>query len=461
MRDLTQGSVTRHLLQLSGFLSVSLILQTLYTLADMYWVGGLGPPAIAAVSLSGNLFFFVMAVGQVVNVGTTTLVSQATGAKNHTRAGFVFNQSTFYGMVLGVLVLTAVYLVRPYYFGWMGGDEQVDALGRGYLLWLAPALLAQLSAMGLSGSLRGIGDLKTPMIINAAAVLMNCILDPVLIYGWGPAPRLGVQGAAIATLAAVAAAWLLLACFFTRPRSFLRFNPRSWFPEWKTYSEITRIGLPAGAQFAILSSFMVLIFWAISIFGTAAQAGYGLGQRLLTSLFLPVIAVSVANAPVVGQNFGAGQAQRVKSAFYSASAIGMGMMLVLTVACRLAPEWLIGLFTADSRVISYGAGYLRIVSWNFVASAAVLTTSSTFQGLGNTLPPLLSSVCRFGIFAIPLLWMARRPGFEINQVWWLWAMTVFVQAGLNLFLLRRGFRRYFKPLLQAPAPLNGQAEPLG
>lgn len=453
MRDLTQGSVTRHLLQLSLFMSVSLLLQTLYMLADLYWVGALGPESIAALSLAGNLFFVVLAVGQVLAVGTIALVSHAVGAREPDRARFIFNQTTVYGVLLGLLVFVGVCAVRPFYFGWLGADAATAALGRAYLFWLAPAFLAQLAAVGLSGALRGIGDLKTPMWINAAAVLMNVILDPVLIYGWGPAPALGVAGAGLATLLALATAWGILLWFFTRPHSFLRYNPAQWKPDWGLYSRLTRIGLPAGAEFGIMSCNLFVIFWAISVFGASAQAGYGVGQRLLTSLYLPVLALSFANAPVVGQNFGARRGDRVRRSFYAASGLAVAFMLGLTLLCQLAPHWLIRLFSSDAEVVGYGSGYLAIVSWNFVASALVLTTSSSFQGLGHTLPPLVSSLLRFLVFAAPVVWMARLAGFRIEQVWWFWVATIFLQAGLNLVFLRRSFRhRLPAEGLPAPAP---------
>jgi Na+-driven multidrug efflux pump len=202
-----------------------------------------------------------------------------------------------------------------------------------------------------------------------------------------------------------------------------------------------RIGLPAGAEFALMAVYIVVVYAIIRGFGAAAQAGFGVGARVMQAMFLPVIAVAFAVAPVVGQNFGGRQADRVRQSFYSALGITCGIMVLLTILSQIAAGAFIRGFSNDPSVISFGSEYLQIISLNFVAMGIVFTSSSVFQGIGNTWPPLISSATRLLFFALPGVIMSRLPGFHIKQLWYLSVVSILLQAGVNLLLLRREFKR--------------------
>lgn len=202
-----------------------------------------------------------------------------------------------------------------------------------------------------------------------------------------------------------------------------------------------RVGLPAGAEFALIFVYMLLVYDILRPFGAAAQAGFGIGVRVMQALFLPAVAIAFATAPVAGQNFGARLGDRVRAAFYSAAGITAAVMLVVTVLCHIAPDAMVRVFNRDPEVVRYGAEYLRIISWTFVASGVVFVSSSVFQGMGNTLPPLASSVLRLVLFAVPAYLLARHPGFEMRHVWYAALCATAVQTCLSLWLLRREFAR--------------------
>jgi Na+-driven multidrug efflux pump len=163
--------------------------------------------------------------------------------------------------------------------------------------------------------------------------------------------------------------------------------------------------------------------------------------RVMQALFLPSVAIAFATAPVVGQNFGARLGVRVRDAFRAAAGMSATLMLVFTVLCNVLPAAMIGFFSPDPAVVAFGAQYLQVVSWNFVTSGLVLVSSSTFQGMGNTLPPLASSALRLVVFAFPAYALSYRPGFEMRHVWYLSVASVFLQIAVNLWLLRREFDR--------------------
>src|SRR5213592_1062193 len=441
MKDLTQGSVTRHLLHMSAFLAASMVVQTLYLLADLYWVGHLGKEAIAAVGVAGNIMMIVLALTQMLGVGTTTLIAHAAGRKDQPRAELVFNQSFVMSILIAVALGVVGFLVRPAYCEWLSADAATSALAKAYLLWFLPGLLLQFPLVALGSALRATGIIKPAVGFQVLSVLLNIVLAPLLIFGIGPWPRLGVTGAALASFIAILIADVLMVIYFEKKYHYLRFRFPLFRPQTRIWREMLHIGVPAGAEFVLLFAYIMIVYGIIRGFGPAAQAGFGVGARVMQALFLPVVALSFAVSPVVGQNFGGRQADRVRHSVYSALGIATLMMLVLTLIAYLAPTALIRFFSKDPNVINFGSDYLRIVAFNFVAAGIVFTSSSMFQGLGNTMPPLLSSASRLFLFALPALLLARTPGFDIKLVWYLSVGSQVLQACMNLLLLRGELHR--------------------
>jgi putative MATE family efflux protein len=460
MKDLTQGSVTRHVLHLAVFMAVSMVFQTLYYLVDLYFVSRLGKEAIAGVGLAGNLMLVVLALTQMLGVGTTTLISHAAGRKDQPRAQLVFNQSFVLALLVGAGVVALGYVFRMPYCRWLGADAQTARDGAAYLLWFVPALGLQFALISMASALRGTGIVKPTMIVQVVTVLMNILLAPVLIAGWGTHHPLGVSGAALATLIAIAVGVLAITAYFVKLEKYVSFDRSMWSPQVKVWKQMLNIGLPAGGEFALMGVYVGLVYWIIRDFGAAAQAGFGIGGRLMQSMFLPVMAISFAASPVAGQNFGARQPDRVRQTFYSAAGIGVTAMLALTLICQMFPEALLRLFSREPLVVAFGTEYLRIISWNFMAMALIFTSASIFQALGNTWPSLGSSALRLFIFAAPAAALSMRPGFTIREVWYLSVATVTVQAVSNLTLLHREFRR--KLTFGAQPPMTqAAAEELG
>jgi Na+-driven multidrug efflux pump len=196
-----------------------------------------------------------------------------------------------------------------------------------------------------------------------------------------------------------------------------------------------------------------MIVYAVSRpFGSAAQAGFGIGMRIIQACFLPIVALGFAVGPVAGQNFGARQAARVKQTFTSAAMMAGGAMLVLATAVWLYAAAMVSVFSPDAGVIAVGVEYLHIIAFNFVASGLIFVSSSMFQAMGNTMPSLVTSAVRIVIIAVPVLLLAQTPGFALRWIWYISVAAVIVQLALNLLLLRREFRLRlaFEPALAAP-----------
>ena len=444
MKDLTQGSVTKHLLHMSAFLAVSMVVQTLYLLADLFWVGRLGKEAIAAVGVAGNLNMLVLAVTQMLGVGTTALIAQAAGRKDQAHAELVFNQSCVMSIWIAIALGIIGFLSIKSYANSVSADSQTAELAKSYLYWFMPALLLQFPLTSMGSALRATGIVQAPMVFSVLSVVLNIVLAPFLIFGIGPWPKLGVSGAALATFISVLAANLLVFWYFEKKYQYLRFRFSEWRAQLKIWAAMLRIGVPAGAEFVLLFVYILIVYVIIRNFGPAAQAGFGVGARVMQALFLPVVALSFAASPVVGQNFGGRKADRVRHTVKSGLGIAVVLMLALAAITEIAPRAMIGCFSNDPAVIQFGSDYLRIVAFNFVAAGIVFTSSSMFQGLGNTIPPLLSSGSRLLIFALPALILSYQPGFNIKIVWYMSVGSQLLQACINLLLLQRELHKRLK-----------------
>src|SRR5437870_218905 len=304
MKDLTQGSVTKHLLQMTAFLAISMLVQTLYLLADLYWVGHLGKEAIAAVGVAGNFTMIVLALTQMLGVGATTLISQAAGRKDQSQAELAFNQSFVMSLMVAAALGIFSFLLRDFYCESLSADVVTASLAKSYLLWFIPGLLLQFPLIALGSALRATGIIKPTVGIQVFSVVLNMILAPLLIFGIGPCPRLGVTGAALATFISILVADVLIVIYFEKKYHYLRFRFPLFAPQTKIWGGMLRIGVPAGTEFVLLFVYIMLVYAIIRGFGPAAQAGFGIGARVMQALFLPVVALSFAVSPVVGQNFG-------------------------------------------------------------------------------------------------------------------------------------------------------------
>jgi putative MATE family efflux protein len=446
LKDLTKGSVLGNLVRMSAFLMASMLGQALYLLADMFWVGRLGKESVAAVGLAANLMALTLALTQMLGVGTTTLISHSVGTSDHNRARRVFNQSFVLSVFAGALLCLGTFLFRRAYCQSLAASPETVRLGVEYLAWFVPALFLQFPLISMGSALRGAGVVKPTVTILVITVVLNLVLAPVLIFGWITGYRFGVRGAAMATFFALLLGLAAMLGYVLIKEKYLAFEPGSWRPDLLLWRDMFHVGLPAGAELGILGIYLILIYAAIRHFGAAAQGGFAIGARIMQSLILPAVAVGMANAPIVGQNYSAKKFRRVREAFWSACAVGSLVMLFLTVLCQIATPALVRFFSQQDDVVAVGSQYLRVISFTFLATGLIFASSSVFQGLGNTTPPFLSSVLRLLVFAIPVLLLSHTPVLTLRHVWLLSAGSIWVQALANLWFLRKEFRNKLYPM---------------
>jgi putative MATE family efflux protein len=441
MKDLTRGSIVSHILSMAPPIVVGMITIMICQLVDLYFVSSLGDPAVAGVAAAGNAGFLVNALMQVLGVGTVALIAHAVGRKDRGDANLVFNQSVVLSVLFGLLTLVAGFALSRPYMRAVAADEATVEAGTVYLLWFMPALALQFASQVMASALRATGIVRPSMLVQAVAVVINIALAPVLISGWGTGHGLGVAGAGLASSIAVFIGVLMLLGYFLKLERYVAFHPAQWRPQLAQWKRILNVGLPAGGEFVMVFIIMAVGYYVLGVFGPAAQAGFGIGTRLLGLIQMPALAVALAAGPIAGQNFGAGNGARVRETFVKAALIATAVMVVLLILAQLAPGLLLAGFSNDRETMAVASLFLRIVSLNMVAQGLIFTCSSMFQGLGNTKPVLWTSAMRVLTYSLPSIWLSTWPGFRMEHVWYLSIATTTLQAALSVWLLRREFRK--------------------
>jgi putative MATE family efflux protein len=449
MKDLTQGSIVRNILAMAAPMAAGMLFQTLYFLVDLYFVAGLGDAAVAGVGAAGTLMFVIMALTQVLGVGSVALIAQAVGRKDRGDANLVFNQSMLFAGVCALATLIGGYVLANGYVASIAADAATQEAGVTYLYWFLPGLALGFAQVVMGSALRGTGIVKPTMAIQALTVLLNTLLAPVLIAGWGTGIPLGVAGAGLASSFSIAVGIVLLGWYFVKLEKYVSFDSKLLHPQLAVWKRMLEVGLPAGGEFALMFIYMGVIYWVISDFGAAAQAGFGIGSRIMQSIFMPAMAIAFAAGPIAGQNFGAQRGGRVRETFAKAVMLNTVVMVLVTVFLQWRPEVLVGFFTPEAEAQAVGATFLRVISWTFIAQGVVFTCSGVFQGLGNTLPAMLSSAVRLAVFVPLAVWLAAQQTFHLDEVWYLSVATVWLQALVSYLLMRQQFRRR---LVDGPQP---------
>ncbi len=449
MRDLTQGSITRTIIAMAAPVAFGMLFQTLYLLVDLYFVAALGDAAVAGVGAAGTLMFMIMAVTQVLSVSSVALMSQDVGRKDQAHANLVFNQSMLLALVFMVITLVFGLLFRDVYMSGITADPAAREQGALFMTWFVPSMALQFPMMAMASALRATGIVKPGMMVQMVTVLLNTALAPVLIAGWGTGVPLGVLGAGMASMISISVGVVMLLVYFVKLEKYVSFNRAQWTPDFAVWKRMVGIGLPAGGEMLLMFVYFAMVYWLIQDFGAPSQAGFSIGGRIMQSIFMPTMAVAFAIGPIVGQNFGAGRHDRVREACTMGMVLNSIVMAVVTILVHIDPTFMVEAFTSESEVIVVGADFLRIVSWNFVMQGIVFSCSGMFQGLGNTRPALLSTVCRIAIFILLAYVMSQRDGFTVNHIWYASVISVFTQGIISFLLVRRELRI---KLQHAPAP---------
>ena len=421
--DMTTGAIPPRLFSLAWPLVLGNLLQTLYNLADMFWVGRVSTEAVAAVSLMFPLSWLFVSTAMGLTAATIALVSQYVGAGEDRRADEVVAQTVLLATAVSVVLALVGFATRHWLLYWIGARDAVFVEALEYIEVIFLTLPLSFLFFAFRSSLQGAGDTKTAMWLVAISAGINIVIDPFFILGWGPFPALGTQGAAVATLlarlfATAIGIWILL-----RGDWGVKLYVRDLRPNPTLLRKLIDVGYPATLDGWARSFAAVFMAALVARFGPAATAAYGIGVRLMSVSWSVAGAVGQATATGVGQNLGANTPDRAAAVTRAATA---GTMLLLAVAGGLVwlfPATAMGVFVDDSETIAEGVVFLRIVALSWAFFGGLMVIQGGFRGAGNTGIAMVLSMLSRWVFRIPLAALLAfgavsitLGGFEVGPI---------------------------------------------
>ena len=429
-QHITEGHVLKTIGWLTAPMLVGAVLQNMQSLIDLFWVGGLGSKAVAAVAMSATIIMVLFPMLMGLSTGTIALVARAVGAGDMEAACAAAGQSLILALVLGILSGVIGWHFSDDFFHMLGASPEIIPDGSAYL---KISLLGGFTVFILfiaNAALQGAGDTVTPMWIMAVSNIVNIGLAPLFIFGLGPLPRMNVEGAAVATVLSQAIAAGLAVHILLRGKARLHLQSRHWKPDLALAWRILRIGLPGSGQMFSRSLMSAVMMWIVATCGTAAVAAYGVGLRFHMIILMPAFALGGAAATMVGQNLGAGKPGRARHAAWVSTGLGMGFMVASAIFIGIFAPSLIRIFNREPEVIQIGTQYLRIVSPFYLFAALGIVLGRAMNGAGDSLSPMVITILSLWGMQVPLAVFLSHVWHPATQGIW-WAMvTAFVTQGL-------------------------------
>ncbi|SIS06515.1 MATE family efflux transporter [Natronorubrum thiooxidans] len=408
--SLTEGSLVRPMFKLAWPLVVIQLLQVAYNVGDTFWLGALSPDAVGAVSLAFPLLFLVVAVGAGFTTAGSILLAQHTGAESG-EGGLIAGQTISFLSLIAVALGVVGYFATDPMLAALPADSDTQTailpLAADYLRIFFLGVPFVFGFFVFAALMRGYGNTRAPMRVMVISVVVNLVLDPLLIFGVGPLPRLEIEGAAVATvvsrgLATVIGFYLL---YYTATGPTIELGHLR--PRLEYVSEITRLGVPTALEQSMTALALVAMTAIVVTFPPAVVAAYGLGNRLISLAFLPAMGMGQATDSIVGQNLGAGRADRAAKATWLASGVIGGIMAAAGALAFLFPEPFVAVFlTAETagraETLAYGVTYLQFAAVAFVFMGIMQVMLGAFRGAGNTKTALVFSVLGLWIVRVPV-----------------------------------------------------------
>ena len=438
-QDFTTGNLNRAILLLAIPMVLEMVLESLFAVVDVFWVGRLGADAVATVGLTESLLSLVFAIGLGLSLSTTAMVARRIGEKDPQGAAVAGAQAIFIGFGVSLLVGIPCLFYAPNLLRLMGASPAIVTSGGGYAR-IALGGSGVLLFLFLNNAIfRGAGDAAIAMRLLWVSNIINLILDPCFIFGLGPFPKLGVTGAAVATFTGRGIGVLYQFYCLLRGTERIRILRSQLRVNWEVLLRLLRVSLTGILQFAIAHTSWIGLVRIISVFGSAALAGYTIAIRILIFVIMPSWGLSNAAATLVGQNLGARKPERAqisvwRTGFYNMvflGAVGVFFLVYATPAVRL--------FTHDPQVVPLAASCLRILSYGNIGYAYGMVMLQAFNGAGDTITPTIVNFFGFWLLEIPLAYfLALRAGWQAKGAYVSIVVAECSIALAGVLLFRRG-----------------------
>src|SRR5580700_10694029 len=438
-QDYTTGSLNRAILLLAVPMVMEMALESLFAVVDIFWVGRLGANATATVGLTESMLTLVFSVAFGLSLSTTAMVARRIGEKDPEGAAIAGVQAIALGLMVSLAVGVPCFLFAPNLLRAMGASPEIVATGSGYTRICLGGSCAVLLLFLNNAIFRGAGDAAIAMRLLWVSNIINLVLDPCLIFGWGPFPRMGVTGAAVATFTGRSIGVAYQFYRLLRGTERIRILRRQIRLNLSVFVRLLRVSLTAILQFAIAHTSWIGLVRIVSLFGAAALAGYTIAIRIVIFVILPSWGLSNAAATLVGQNLGANQPERAatsvwRTAFYNMLFLGSVGVIFIVFA-----EPVVRLFTQDPAVVPLAASCLRILSYGNIGYAYGMVMLQAFNGAGDTVTPTIVNFFGFWVVEIPLAyWLAIPMHLHSNGAYYAIAVAEGSMAAASAILFKQG-----------------------
>ncbi len=438
-RDYTSGSIARAVVLLAVPMVLEMLMQSVFAVVDIFFVGKLGPDAVAAVGMTDSLLTLVFAVALGLSMGAAAMVARRIGEGKQQEAATVAAQAIGLGTVLSLVFALPGVIFARHLLGLMGATPEVVATGSGFTAIMLGSNITVMLLFLINAIFRGAGDASIAMRVLWLANLINIALDPLLIFGWGPFPALGLEGAAWATVLGRGLGVVYQVRELVRGRGRIALRRPQLHPDLAVAGRLLRVSGVGMLQFLIGTASWLGILRILATFGSAALAGYTIAVRVIIFILLPSWGMGNAAATLVGQNLGAGKPERAARSVWVTAGFNMCFMAVVTVIFLTWTEPIIRLFTGDAAVVAVGVSCLRIVSYTYVFLAIGMVTIQAFNGAGDTTTPTWINFGCYWLLQIPSAWVVSTSlGYGPRGVFITIAVTQICLALVGATLFRRG-----------------------
>jgi len=439
-QDFTTGSLNRAILLLAIPMVLEMVLESLFAVVDVFWVGRLGADAVATVGLTESLLSLVFAVGLGLSLSTTAMVARRIGEKDPNGAAVAGVQAIVIGLAVSLAIGLPCFFYAPRLLQLMGASPQVIAVGSSYARIALGGSGAILMLFLNNAIFRGAGDAAIAMRLLWVSNIINLVLDPCLIFGWGPFPKLGVTGAALATFTGRSIGVGYQFYRLLRGSERIRILRQHMRINVSVLLRLVRVSLTGILQFAIAHTSWIGLVRIVSIFGSAALAGYTIAIRIVIFVILPSWGLSNAAATLVGQNLGAKQPQRAETSVWRTGFYNMIFLGTIGVIFIMFAEPIVRLFTHDPQVVPLAANCLRIISYGNIGYAYGMVMLQAFNGAGDTITPTIVNFFGFWLLEIPLAWFLAIPmRMQAKGAYFSIVVAEAAIAAVSIVLFKRGY----------------------
>src|SRR5882762_2203075 len=438
-RDYTQGSIGRAILLLAVPMMLEMAMESTFAVVDIFFVSSLGVSAVATVGLTESVLTLVYAIAIGLSMGTTALVARRIGEKNPKEAADAAVQAIIVAFVASIpFALAGIFFAKDI-LRLMGADAWALEHGYRFTAWIMGSNAVIVLIFVINAVFRGAGDAAMAMRVLWLANGINLVLDPALIFGWGPFPAMGVQGAAVATSIGRGIGVAMQLFVLLRGAKHIRVLPAQVRLHREIMTRLVRTSAGGIGQFIIATSSWIGLVRIVSVFGSQALAGYTIAVRIFIFTLMPSWGLSGAAATLVGQNLGARQPERAERSVWLTGYVNMAFLAAVSLVYIFGNELLIRVFTSEPAVVAAGAQCLRIVAYGYIAYAWGMVMLQAFNGAGDTLTPTKINFFCFWLLEIPLAYLlALKLGGNASGVYWSILVAETVAGVLGIVMFRRG-----------------------